>query len=636
MSQITFVSPYRDLSLLAQSVADEMGINIEVFEGIMGENGWAGWKGDSSQAKSKLGASLGDVLVSRGGTAFHLARNLNLPVVTVNTGPFDIIECCKQAKQFSLNIVITTFSPLVGLGLIEEILGVTITEIVITSLPELEMQIAKLAEEGNYCVVGGGASIPYAKKYGVPSVFLHTSRDTIREALLRAEELAKLHYEEKRRTSRLKAIVDCAYEGIIAVDENGKIDLFNHAAEKILGIKVEEVIGRKVVEVIPNTCMHEVLSDGQLHINEFQDVGDVRIVTNRVPINDGQRIVGAVATFQEASRIVQIEHQMRKAITEQKFRAKLTFANILGQSPIIKQKKDLARKFAASDLTIFINGPSGTGKELFAQGIHHASQRASGPFVAVNCGALPQSLLESELFGYAEGAFTGAKRKGKAGLFEMAHGGTIFLDEIDAMPIDMQGRLLRVLQEREVLRIGAEGIIPVDIRVVAASNKTPQKLLETGLIREDLFYRLNVLYLEIPPLNMRKEDIPLLCREFLLADKRELAAPLIADMMPYLMKYSWPGNVRELLNFTQRLSFFLDDCKAGDSGVDLLKIIAPDLIQDRNKTATDSSLRAQIAAQEEVMISRVLEKSTTIAEAAAQLGIPKTTLWRKIQKLKER
>ena len=355
----------------------------------------------------------------------------------------------------------------------------------------------------------------YAKKYGVPNVFLHTSRDTIKEALLRAQGLADLHYEEKRRSKRLQAILECAYEGILSVNEEGKIEICNSAAEKILGIKMQEVIGRKVEAVISNTRMHEVLRDGEPRINEFQDVGGSRIVTSRIPIKTDGRIAGVVATFQEASNIVQIEHRMRKEITQKKFCSRLTFDNILGDSSIIRQKKELAKKFAGSDLTVFINGPTGTGKELFAQGVHHASNRSSGPFVAINCGALPQTLIESELFGYAKGAFTGAKRQGKAGLFEMAHGGTIFLDEIDALSIDMQGRLLRVLQEREVLRIGAEGIIPVDIRVIAASNKSPKKLLEDGLIREDLFYRLNVLYLEVPPLNSRKEDIPILCMAFL-------------------------------------------------------------------------------------------------------------------------
>ncbi|MBP2654628.1 MAG: sigma-54 dependent transcription regulator [Firmicutes bacterium] len=633
MSKITFVSPYRDISLLTQSVAGEMDIDIEIVEGIMGAGGWVG---DAAQLKTKLAASSTDVIVSRGGTAFYLARALSCPVVTINTGLFDIIECCKQAKEHSSNILITSFKPLVGLNLVEDVLSVTITELVITSLPELETQIAKLAEEGNYCVVGGGQSINYANKYGIPNVFLHTSRDTIREALLRAKELADLHYEEKRRANRLQAILDCSYEGIIAVDAQGQIDIFNCAAERILGIKARDVIGKKIKKVIPNTHIHEVLDDGQSHVNEFQDVGEVRIVTNRIPINNGDRIVGAIATFQEASRIVQIENRIRKEIVEQNFRAKLTFADILGQSAIIKQKKDLAKKFAGSDFTVFIYGPSGTGKELFAQGIHHASKRSTGPFVAINCGALPQSLLESELFGYAEGAFTGAKRKGKAGLFELAHGGTIFLDEINAMPIEMQGRLLRVLQEREVLRIGADRIIPVDIRIVAASNVSPHKMLSNGIIREDLFYRLNVLYLEIPSLSMRKEDIPLLCQEFLPENKRETAGPLIKDMMPYLMKYSWPGNVRELLNFTQRLSFFLDDMNADDNGVELLKNIAPIIFQSYTETMEQGSLREQIASQEEALITKVLDKSTTIAEAAAQLGIGKTTLWRKMQKMRER
>lgn len=634
MARITFVSPYRDVTSLVQSVADEMGIGINIVEGVMGENGWVG---EMSHSESELKSLLGDVLVSRGGTAYHLSRRLPQPVVTVNTGPFDIIECCKKAKQYSSNIAISTFKPLHGLNLIEEVLDVTITELVITTMQDLEVQIAKLAEEGNYCVVGGGPSVKFAEKYGVQSVFMQISRDTIREALQRADELAKLHYEQKFRSIRLKAILDSAYDGIIAVDEEGKIEICNQSAEKIFGVTAQTVIGQNVEDVFQNTRLNEVLKNGQSQINEFQDVGDIRIVTSRVPVSDGTRIVGAVATFLETSRITQIEHRIRKELTNQKFSSRRTFDDILGQSLIIRQKKDLAKKFAHSDLTVFISGPSGTGKEFFAQGIHHASTRSNGPFVAINCGALPQSLLESELFGYAEGSFTGAKRKGKAGLFEMAHEGTIFLDEIDTMPIDMQGRLLRVLQEREVMRIGADGIIPVDIRVIAASNKSPQKLLSNGLIREDLYYRLNVLYLEIPPLSMRKDDIPLLCNAFLPVGKRAIAAPLLNDMMPCLMKYSWPGNVRELLNFTQRLSFFLDDYKQGDKGIDLLKNIAPDLVQNTvSITNASGGLREQVAAQEEAMIAKVLDQNTTLAEAATQLGIGKTTLWRKIQKIKER
>lgn len=633
MSRIVCISPYRDITLMVQSVAAEIGLDIDVFEGIIGESGCLG---DVQTIKTRLEEGAIDVIVSRGGTALSLARNYDYPVVTISSGPLDLIECCKKAKQFSSNLVITSATPLVGLGLLENVLGVTITEIVIKDLAELENQIANLAIAGDYCVIGGGPSILYAKKYGIPNVFLHTSRDTVRDALLRAEELARLRHEVNRRSNRLQAILECANEGIVAIDEEGKIDIFNGAAERIMGINAHEALGRKVTEVIPNTRLQEVLADGQAQINEIQSIGDVRIVTSRVPIKEGEAIVGAVSTFQETSNIIQAEYKLRKEATDRRFFAKHTLSDILGESQIIKMKKELAKKFALSDLTVFIYGPSGTGKELFAQGIHRASKRAGDPFVAVNCGALPESLLESELFGYAEGAFTGAKRKGKAGLFELAHGGTIFLDEIEAMPVDVQGRLLRVLQEREVFRVGGEGVIPIDIRVIAATNKQPQKLLTEGAIREDLFYRLNVLRLDLPPLTKRKEDIPFLCQEFLPKDKRLQAGPPLEEMMPYLQEYPWPGNVRELLNFVQRLTFFLEVHKDVSSGYELLLNVAPELVQGMEERAREGNLRQQMSDHEEAKIVEALNNSDTLVEAAVRLGIGKTTLWRKMKKIRER
>ena len=631
MNRISLISPYRDLSNAVRQIAEEMGIPLDIIEGVMTEDGWMG----TGEAQPGI-QNLGDILVSRGGTAYHLGKTYKLPVVTIDPGPFDLLECCREAKRYSNNIALTYFQQPVGLDLIADVLGITITPLTIKTIKELETRIELLAREGNYCVVGGGPSTLYAQKYGVPNVFLRTSPDSIREALKRANELANLHHEVKQRANRLEAILECSYEGVIAVDSSGEIDIFNKAAERILGIKAQEAMGKKAADAIPGTRLPEVLADGKAQLNQLQSVHGVRIVTNRQAILDGDRVAGAVATFQEESSIRQIEHKLRKEATEGQFRAKLTLDDILGQSAVIKQKKDLARKFASSDLTVFVNGFSGTGKELFAQGIHNASRRAKGPFVAINCGALPQSLLESELFGYAEGAFTGAKRSGKAGLFEMAHNGSIFLDEIDAMPLDMQGRLLRVLQEREVLRVGAEGIIPVDIRVIAASNKTPKTLLEKNLIREDLYYRLNVLYLEIPPLRERKEDIPLLCANFLPEKKRDTAAGLLKEIMPFLQKYSWPGNVRELLNFIQRLSFFLDDRTEGEDPYSLLAVIAPDLLPavEPEQTACDDGFRAKIASQEEALIEEAIRECGNLAEAAERLGLPKTTLWRKLRKMK--
>jgi propionate catabolism operon transcriptional regulator len=632
MSQIIVVSPFPDLTYMVRSVAGEMGLNVEIIEGVMTVGGWLE---DADRLKERLDSLECDAIVSRGGTAFYLAHNLNYPVVNINTSLYDIIDCCKQAKKFSPNIIITSFKPLVGLDLVEDLLGKTVSELIIKSLPDLERKILELSREGDYCIVGGGVSVQYAKKYGVPNVFLSTGPITIKEALLRAQELAELHFKEKLRGKRLQAILECANEGILAVDEEGRIEICNRSAEKILDIKVKDAVGKRVETVVPNTKIPAVLKDGIASINEFQETGGRHIVTSRVPVRLKGRTAGVVATFQEASNIVQIGHKIRKELSPKKFQSRHTFDSILGESGLIRQKKELAKKFAGTDLTVFINGPSGTGKELFAQGIHHASRRSGNPFVAINCGALPPNLLESELFGYAKGAFTGARQQGKAGLFEMAHGGTIFLDEIDALPIELQGRLLRVLQEKEVLRISTDGIVPVDIRVLAASNKSAKELLENNLIREDLFYRLNVLYLEIPPLCQRKDDLPVLCHAFLPKSGVQSAAPLLDEIMPSLQAYSWPGNVRELQNFMDRLSFFVEDYTSPGKGLELLRNIAPEILQRGSERVAEGNLKARLDAREKELIIDTLNSSRNMVEASRRLGIGKTTLWRKIKKIQE-
>lgn len=629
LSRIVFIAPYRDLAVLTQRIAQELSIDIEIYEGSMEEAG---------DIIRQLSGPEADVFISRGGTAAYIASHFETPVITVNTGPFDIIECCEEARQYSRNIGLTSFGkPFTGMDILEKVMDITITSVVFNSLPELERKIAALAEAGNYCIVGGGPSVTYAQKYGLPSVFLRTSQETIRDALLRAAELARLRRAEKHKAYRLKTILDSVYDGIIAVDELGKIEIFNKAAERILGLRADAAVGRDAAEVITTTRLNEVLKTGQPEIGEIQQVGDVRIVTSRVPVKDGTDIVGAVATFQDVSRVVQAERRVRKELVGREFRTRFTFNDIIGQSPVIQERKKLAQSFARSDLTVLIYGPSGTGKELFAQSIHRASRRGANPFVAINCAALPPTLLESELFGYEEGAFTGAKRKGKHGLFELAHGGTIFLDEVDALPLDLQGRLLRVLQEREVLRVGGENIIPVDIRVIAATNKPPRKLLAEHKIREDLFYRLNVLYLELPALAERKEDIPLLCRHFLPAKTYAAVAPLLNNMMDVLFQYSWPGNIRELYNFTQRLAFFQADGQTAEADWRLLlQSIAPNILEEVSAgTKASVNLRQQIAQQEKNLILETIKTTGSVEKAAVALGIGRSTLWRKLKKLRE-
>lgn len=629
MNRIVFISPYSDLSKLALSVADELGIGIEVHEG---------WLDQAGEVIKKLAEPPIDVLMSRGGTAAYLAQNFSIPVIRVNTGPYDILEALDEARQHSRSIAITTFNePLVGLRLMEKVMNVSITEIVFSSLKELEKRIFSLSQSGNYCIVGGGPTISYAAKYGLNSVFLRTNRATLHSAFINADQLATLRKEETRKAYRLNAILDAAYDGIIAVDANGTVEIYNRAAEKALGISAVNAIGKNVADVVPNTRLDEILRTGVAEVGDLQEVGSVRILTNRVPVKRGSEVMGAVATFQESSKVVQAEQKIRKEATGSgRFRAKARFSDIVSESDIMEVKKKIAQNFAKSDLTVLLYGASGTGKELFAQSTHNASQRAANPFVAVNCGALPPTLLESELFGYEEGAFTGARRKGKYGLFELAHGGTIFLDEIDALPIEMQGRLLRVLQEREVLRIGGETIIPVDVRVVTATNKDPDVLVHEQKIREDLFYRLNVLYLEIPPLCERREDIQCLCEHFLALDNNESLRWLVMKLQPFFQKYSWPGNVRELQSVVQRLSFFADSYDGRQDIREFIKVVSPQIYTAVNPT-TDRcrDFHNMVKEHEGELILKALKEYGTLDKTAKHLGMGRSTLTRKLKQIRE-
>jgi len=623
MGRIVLISPFKDLSTMVSDVARDLGVEVEIYEGGMEM---------SRQVIEKLTGPEIDVFISRGGTADFLATTYDIPVISINTGIYDIMESCEEARKNEKNIAITSFGkPFTGMKLLEKAMNITITEIVFKNLIDLQQRIEALAEEGGYCVVGGGQSVQVARQLGLPSVFLRASRDTIRDALLRAVEVAELRREEKRKSYRLKAILDSAYDGIIAIDSCGRIEIFNKTAEQMLGMEADKVIGMPVNEAVPGTRLNEVLENGKFEIGEFQNVGNVRIVTNRVPVKNDAEIMGAVATFQDVSRVIQVEQRLRREMTKTQFKAKYKLEDIIGNSPAITDIKTMARSFANSSFTVLIYGPSGSGKEMFAQGIHNASKRVLKPFVAINCAALPPTLLESELFGYDEGAFTGAKRKGKLGLFELAHTGTVFLDEIDALPIDLQGRLLRVIQEKEVLRVGGETVIPVNIRIIAATNKSPYELVANNKMREDLFYRLNVLYLELPRLIDHKDDIPLLCRHFLTTEKYEQISGVLNEMMPIIKQYSWPGNIRELQNFCQRLSFYQENFLLGKDAEALVLQIAPYMLANRSQNMDDGELTIRVQAYEAEIIKQAVKEAGSIRKAANKLGISKSALARKLK-----
>jgi PAS domain S-box-containing protein len=444
---------------------------------------------------------------------------------------------------------------------------------------------------------------------------------------------------EKER-DMLEDALGNAYEGLIIVDPEGRILKTNKAYARFLGQPVEAMVGRHVTEVVENTRMHIVARTGVAEIAHVQKIRGHEMICNRIPIFEEGKLVAVVGTiqFQDIDDLFAMTGRFRslkkeldyyKTELNRQLGARYSFEQIAGQDEQLGRVKELARKVARSDTTVLLVGESGTGKELFAHAIHVESGRALHPFLKVNCAAIPSELFESELFGYKEGAFTGARARGKKGKFSLADGGTLFLDEISELPLAMQAKLLRVLQEREVEPVGADQPEPVDVRIVAATNRRLESMLELGTFRHDLYYRLNVVRLEIPPLRERRDDLPLLTEQILRQLERETGVPvegLDEGAAAALRGHAWPGNVRELRNVLEQALYV----KTG--GVITRSDLPQSLLaSDPGAGAEGASLKAQLRLSEREILRRALkELGGDRTAAAAKLGISRSSLYAKL------
>ena len=361
--------------------------------------------------------------------------------------------------------------------------------------------------------------------------------------------LAEIFSLTNSRQSQLDVLLEVIDDGVIGIDPEGKVFIYNDNAKNIVGLENSEVISKNGLELFPLIPFKDALEKSESAEERIVKINDYDVVVSVSPLVHSERLYGAIAILKKYSDTEKKQHQLRKQLIGKGHKAKYHFSDIIGNSDSIKKCKDIAKRMAKSNSSILITGETGTGKELFAQAIHNYSPRKDYQFVAVNCGAFPESLLESELFGYEEGAFTGARKGGKPGLFELAHNGTIFLDEITEMPMNLQVKLLRVLQEREIVRVGGDRIINVDIRVIAATNKNIREMVNRGEFRKDLYYRLNVLPLNIPPLVERKGDILYIFNKLKKEFNNDFTLTEKAKEM--LLNYSWDGNVRELRNYVE-------------------------------------------------------------------------------------
>ncbi len=376
-------------------------------------------------------------------------------------------------------------------------------------------------------------------------------------------EMADLNYEIyqlKEMQSMLEAIFNATQDAIYVCDENGIVVMINPAYTRITGLKESDIIGKHTVnDIIEGNSVHlEVLKTGKPADRTRLRVGKFKreVISSAAPIIVDGKLMGSVGVLHDVTEIKSLTKELTEAKKIiRKLEAKYTFDDIIAKDSQMLQVMEKGKQAAVTPVTVLLRGESGTGKELFAHSIHNLSDRKYNQFVRVNCAAISESLLESELFGYEEGAFTGARKGGKIGLFEEAHGGTIFLDEIAEIPLSTQVKLLRVLQEKEILRVGSTKAIPIDVRVIAATNANLEEMLRKGSFREDLYYRLNVFPVVIPPLRDRKDDLYPLVMYLIMKFNQEYGRNVQAiskEAMEHLKDYNWPGNVRELQNYIGR------------------------------------------------------------------------------------
>lgn len=450
---------------------------------------------------------------------------------------------------------------------------------------------------------------------------------------------------KKLDLQRLAQALDALDEWVVVVDAEARITFLNQPYAHFLGLKRDEVYGRRVTEVIENTQMHRVVESGQPELSRLQEVRGRHMIANRYPIREGGKVVGGIGTvlFHDTHEWRQMNTQIkalvseldfyRRALDKEQTGARFHLNDLIGRSPQIQKVNEKIKKVAAGDASVLIRGESGTGKELYAHALHLLSERSRGPFIKINCAAIPENLLEAELFGYEEGAFTGAKKGGKQGKFQLADGGTLFLDEIGDMPLSMQAKLLRVLQDREVEAVGSNRLVKVDVRLVTATHQPLEKRVELGEFREDLYYRINVVSVELPPLRERREDIPALAEHFLsrLANRTGRRAPkLTAQALTRMLEYAWPGNVREMENAIES-AFYLSQ------GHKISLQALPSSLMEGMEVSEPVVYRGTLKERLGEAEKQILEEALVACDgnrllAAKLLGISKTTLYDKLAK----
>jgi len=632
MKKIAVIAPLRDIYDTAVEIVEKQGFtNVEVILGSM----HVGL--DKARQCVLDGAA---VLVSRGGTYQMIREELDVPVVEIKVSAYDIIESLSPLSQDYDAVGVVGYNNVVeGFDVLKKLLPMKIVKVELQHETDIPQAIEKYKDLGIQTFVGDANVKLVSEGLGRPCIEISSQKDSVLTAIREARRVFRAAVAEQRRAQRIISVTDFVHDGILAINGEGKVSIFNRSAERIFGINKMDALGRPVSEVVKTCKLPDLLSHTGPQVGQVLDVGRNKIAINRAPVIVDGKISGAVATFQDVTEMQNVEQKIRRTLAERGFSAKHTIRDIVHDSGVMQACIDDALHYAQYDTPVLVFGESGTGKELFCQGVHNASARAGGPFVAINCAAIPASLMESELFGYAEGSFTGASRKGRAGIFEMAHRGTVFLDEIGEIPLELQGRLLRVLQEKQIMRLGGDKLTPVDVRMVYATNQPLEQLVAQERFRRDLYFRINILSLRIPPLRERgPRDILKLAEHFLRLYSERYRRPFMnitPAVREALLSRDFEGNVRELKGLVERAVILgsFEKVLSGGPATASAPSSVPALAQCLGETDGIETL-PDLRSLENDYIREVLRRTDgSVKKAGEVLKISRSTLWRRLREL---
>lgn len=581
-----------------------------------------------------------DIVVARGITGRALAReNPTVHLIEISISGADLIAALWDCRDFAGKTGVGVILPDPGIcnaAQLRDLTGIPIHVRKAEREAELYAAIEELRSQGVETFIGGLTLCRKCDDLGLGYVHIKSGDEAMNRALNNAVAAARSLNRERTKANLLTTVLNTADDAMFAVNREGFVIAANAQASLFfVQDRAKPIDGLQFVDLYPGDDWKSFL-DSHAEAEVLRTIGNQLMLMKTAPITVDSENVGVLVTLRNVEAIRETEQKIRKELSKKGLVAHYTFGSIICRSAAMKALIANAYKYSQVDSSVLIVGETGTGKELFAQSIHNASRRSAHPFVAVNCAALPEQLLESELFGYTEGAFSGAVKGGRIGLFELAHKGTIFLDEIGEMPLNLQAKILRVLQEREIRKIGGDAVVPVDVRIISATNINIQDRIRDGHFRQDLYYRIDLLNLKIPPLRRRPEDIELLFRHFVdkyAAEAGKSVLRIDPEVLPVLTGYPWFGNIRELRNVSERMVILnesgridtpsLNAFLASDETAAAAEPFLGPAVESASPRETDARLAREFA-----------ESGMGYGEFAAAKGMSRTTLWRKLKHVK--